>query len=166
MKLGRVLYFFVETCKQSSLNNWEECIPWGSVINTYKLLVHATPSLNVSHPESMSVREIQFSRDKHLGTEGTALQQAQYKRCHTLAWVMEDWVYYSLSITICHRKAGDQASPSAGPNGAVATTWPSPLASLDNLQHWANYPRCPVLVRPVFTIYLLPSFPVIFVVTP
>jgi hypothetical protein len=27
-----------------------------------------TPSLNVSRPENVSVREIRFSRDKHLGT--------------------------------------------------------------------------------------------------
>jgi hypothetical protein len=29
-----------------------------------------TLSLNVCRPESVSVREIRFSRDKHLGTEG------------------------------------------------------------------------------------------------
>jgi hypothetical protein len=33
-------------------------------------LIYITPSLNVSRPESVSVRETQFSRYKHLGTEG------------------------------------------------------------------------------------------------
>jgi hypothetical protein len=33
-------------------------------------LICTTPSLNVCRPESVSVRETRFSRDKHLGTEG------------------------------------------------------------------------------------------------
>jgi hypothetical protein len=36
----------------------------------YTRLLTTTPSLFVGRPEIVSVREIRFSRDKHLGTEG------------------------------------------------------------------------------------------------
>jgi hypothetical protein len=41
-------------------------VGWFEMLNT-------TPSLNVSRPESVSMRETRFSRDKHLGIKGSTL---------------------------------------------------------------------------------------------
>jgi hypothetical protein len=46
---------------------------WHDISTTLVPLGTTTPSLNVNRPESVSVRETRFSRDKHLGTEGVCL---------------------------------------------------------------------------------------------
>ncbi|CAD6267758.1 unnamed protein product [Miscanthus lutarioriparius] len=89
---------------------------------------------------------------------------------------MEDWVYYSLSMTICIALSFLLSSirPATGKPAAKPSLPPGPTAlSLLLgpllLLAWTTFNIEPIIrlarswYGPVFTIYLLPSFPVIFV---
>ncbi|XP_044445589.1 cytochrome P450 77A2 [Triticum aestivum] len=87
---------------------------------------------------------------------------------------MEDWVYYSLSITLCLTlslvfsflcKCKAAGSSSFLPPGPTSLTAFGPLLLLAwtsvNIESVVRVARS--WYGPVFTLYLLPSFPVVFV---